>query len=65
MQNLAPFFSRSRLVHHSESTSRSGTRWVHHNPITTVWRFTAFGGGLRPSVTSKNRLDSAHRAAWR
>jgi hypothetical protein len=63
-QDLAPFFSGPELFHSSE-TSRSGTRWAHHNPTTTVWRSLAFGGGLRMSVISKNRLDSAYGALWR
>jgi hypothetical protein len=44
---------------------RHGTRRVHHNPTTTAWRLTAFGGGLRLTVTSENRSDSAHGALWR
>lgn len=64
MQDLAPFFSRSRLVCCSESPSRSGARWAHHNPTTTVWRSTAVGDlqkplreyGLRRPMVVKRRI---------
>jgi hypothetical protein len=52
-------------VHRSESSTRSGTLWAHHNSTTSAWRSMAFGGGSRDSVTSKNRLDSAYGALWR
>ena len=41
------------------------TRWVHHNPTTTLWQLTAFPSGSCRSVTSKNRLTTAHGALWR
>jgi hypothetical protein len=44
---------------------RGGTRLAHHNPTTTAWRLTAFPGDPRGSMTSRNRLDTAHRALWR
>src|SRR3712207_9261600 len=65
-QDLAPFFSRSRLVHRSGSSSRCGTR---SEPTTIAPHLR--GGSRRPTevpggqVASKDRLDSAYGARWR
>ena len=59
------FIARAQSVEGVEGFLRHHTirvrGYIHHNATTTPWRLTAFGGGSRGSVTSKNRLDTVHR----